>query len=228
MTDQKLELELNEARDALGDPPNSVDDLLGILDFYNEFLELNYFSASSNDLRLDPNGSVVNHGAFQQQIRGDSNLMAQLLQAFVDSGAQSTIISKSVFERCGGDQEIILCVEATEAQNSATFSTYDEKKLQSRPTWKEMFRHLHTHGHDGQSFVDQRSAKIDAELTRRLEEMSTQTPDTSIDEDVIYLEVMPKVKGRVYGLRSHGYHRNIFSKGASSSRGPAYGLHELE
>ncbi|KAK9098535.1 hypothetical protein Syun_025580 [Stephania yunnanensis] len=36
-----------------------------------------------------------------------------------------------------------------------------EKKLQRRPTWNEMFRHLHTHGHDGQSFVDQRSAKID-------------------------------------------------------------------
>ncbi|KAK9094904.1 hypothetical protein Scep_026373 [Stephania cephalantha] len=63
-----------------------------------------------------------------------------------------------------------------------------EKKLQRRPTQKEMFRHLHTHGHDGQTFVDQRSAKIDAELTRRLEEMSTQTPDTSIDEDAVYLE----------------------------------------
>ncbi|KAK9107416.1 hypothetical protein Syun_023427 [Stephania yunnanensis] len=91
-----------------------------------------------------------------------------------------------------------------------------EKKLQRRPTWKEMFRHLHTHGHDGQSFVDQRSAKIDAELTRRLEEMSTQNPDTSIDEDVVYLEVVPEVKGRVYGLGSQGYHRSISSGGASS------------
>ncbi|KAK9099159.1 hypothetical protein Syun_026204 [Stephania yunnanensis] len=103
-----------------------------------------------------------------------------------------------------------------------------EKKLQRRPTWKEMFRHLHTHGHDGQSFVDQRSAKIDAELTRRLEEISTQTPDTSIDEDAVYLEVVPEVKGRVYGLGSQGYHRSISSGGASSSQGPAYGLHELE
>ncbi|KAK9105733.1 hypothetical protein Scep_022577 [Stephania cephalantha] len=91
-----------------------------------------------------------------------------------------------------------------------------------------MFRHLHTHGHDGQSFVDQRSVKIDAELTRRLEEMSTQTPDTSIDEDAVYLEVVPEVKGRVYGLGSQGYHRSISSGGASSSRGPAYGMHELE
>ncbi|KAK9161294.1 hypothetical protein Syun_007635 [Stephania yunnanensis] len=103
-----------------------------------------------------------------------------------------------------------------------------EKKLQRRPTRKAMFRHLHTHGHDGQSFVDQRSAKIDAELTRRLEEMSTQTPDTSIDEDAVYLEVVPEVKGRVYGLGSQGYHRSISSGGASSSQGPAYVLHELE
>ncbi|KAK9086808.1 hypothetical protein Syun_029202 [Stephania yunnanensis] len=29
--------------------------------------------------------------------------------------------------------------------------------------------------------------------------MSTPTPDTSIEEDVVYLEVVPEVKGRVYG-----------------------------
>ncbi|KAK9111628.1 hypothetical protein Scep_019147 [Stephania cephalantha] len=86
-----------------------------------------------------------------------------------------------------------------------------EKKLKRRPTRKEMFRHLHTHGHDGQTFVDQRSAKIDDELTRRLEEMFTQSPDTLIDEDAVYLEVVPEVKGRVYGLGSQGYHRSIFS-----------------
>ncbi|KAK9169107.1 hypothetical protein Syun_001247 [Stephania yunnanensis] len=56
----------------------------------------------------------------------------------------------------------------------------------------------------------------------------TLTPVTSIDEDVVYLEVVPEVKGRVYGLGSQGYHRIISSMGASSSRGPAYGLHELE
>ncbi|KAK9140678.1 hypothetical protein Scep_010359 [Stephania cephalantha] len=104
-----------------------------------------------------------------------------------------------------------------------------EKKLKRRPTRKEMFRHLHTHGHDDQTFVDQRSAKIDVtELTQRLEEMSTQTPDTSIDEDAIYLEVVLEVKGCVYGLGSQGYHRSISLGEASSSRGPAYGPHELE
>ncbi|KAK9143277.1 hypothetical protein Syun_012677 [Stephania yunnanensis] len=58
--------------------------------------------------------------------------------------------------------------------------------------------------------------------------MSSQTLDTSIDEDVIYLEVVLEVKGRVYGLGSQGYHRSISLREASSSRGPAYEPHELE
>ncbi|KAK9126445.1 hypothetical protein Scep_015291 [Stephania cephalantha] len=94
-----------------------------------------------------------------------------------------------------------------------------EKKLQLRPTRKEMFRHLHTHGHDGQTFVDQRSAKIDAELTRRLEEMSTQTHDISIDEDAVYLEVVPEVKGRVYGLGSQAGPQNVARNIAEGANG---------
>ncbi|KAK9168362.1 hypothetical protein Syun_000502 [Stephania yunnanensis] len=58
--------------------------------------------------------------------------------------------------------------------------------------------------------------------------MSTQTLDTSIDEDVVYFDVVPEVKGRVYGLGSQGYHRSISLGDGSSSRGPAYGPHELE
>ncbi|KAK9111396.1 hypothetical protein Scep_018915 [Stephania cephalantha] len=58
--------------------------------------------------------------------------------------------------------------------------------------------------------------------------MSTQSPDTSIDEDVVYLQVVPEVKGRVYGLGSQGYHHSIYSGEASSSREPTYGPHELE
>ncbi|XP_061983234.1 protein DNA-DAMAGE INDUCIBLE 1-like [Populus nigra] len=38
-------------------------------------------SAPSNNLGLNPDGSAVNPGAFQQQLRNDSNAMAQLLQA---------------------------------------------------------------------------------------------------------------------------------------------------
>ncbi|KAG6755663.1 hypothetical protein POTOM_041496 [Populus tomentosa] len=38
-------------------------------------------SAPSNNLGFNPDGSAVNPGAFQQQLRNDSNTMAQLLQA---------------------------------------------------------------------------------------------------------------------------------------------------
>ncbi|KAK9140588.1 hypothetical protein Scep_010269 [Stephania cephalantha] len=86
-----------------------------------------------------------------------------------------------------------------------------------------MFRHLHTYGHDSQTFVDQRSAKIDVKIGG-----DVHPPDTSIDEDAVYLEVVPEVKGRVYGLGSQGFHRSISLGEASSSRGPAYGPHELE
>ncbi|KAK9111440.1 hypothetical protein Scep_018959 [Stephania cephalantha] len=41
------------------------------------------------------------------------------------------------------------------------------EKKQRRPTRKEIFRDLHTHGHDGQTFIDQRSANIDAVALRR-------------------------------------------------------------
>ncbi|KAK9087032.1 hypothetical protein Syun_029426 [Stephania yunnanensis] len=82
--------------------------------------------------------------------------------------------------------------------------------------------------HSARSISARQHCDTLAELTRRLDEMSTQTPDTSIDEDAVYLEVVQEVKGRVYGLGSQGYHRSISSGGASSSRGPAYGLHELE
>ncbi|XP_062170012.1 protein DNA-DAMAGE INDUCIBLE 1 [Alnus glutinosa] len=38
-------------------------------------------SASTNNLSFNPDGSAVNPGAFQQHIRNDSNVMAQLFQA---------------------------------------------------------------------------------------------------------------------------------------------------
>ncbi|KAG6756839.1 hypothetical protein POTOM_040282 [Populus tomentosa] len=38
-------------------------------------------SAPSNNLGFNPDGSAVNPGAFQQQLRNDSNTMAQILQA---------------------------------------------------------------------------------------------------------------------------------------------------
>lgn len=40
----------------------------------------NDFSGSTNDLSFNPDGSAVNPGAFQQHLRSDSNVMAQLFQ----------------------------------------------------------------------------------------------------------------------------------------------------
>ncbi|KAK9118691.1 hypothetical protein Scep_016784 [Stephania cephalantha] len=71
--------------------------------------------------------------------------------------------------------------------------------------------------------------RASAALTRRVEELSTESLDTHIDVDEVYLEVVSEVKVRIYGLGSQGYHRhNNSSIEASSSRGPAYGPHELE
>ncbi|KAK9085619.1 hypothetical protein Sjap_026030 [Stephania japonica] len=67
------------------------------------------------------------------------------------------------------------------------------------------------------------------ELARRVEELSTQSSDTLVNEDAVYLEVVKPVKGRVYGLGSQGSYRHIISSGeASSSRSPAYGPYEFE
>ncbi|KAK9162846.1 hypothetical protein Syun_003748 [Stephania yunnanensis] len=120
MTDQELELELNEAGTRLGDPPSSVDDLLGILDETSVSKGKNDKEQSGDSLPvvigclLPPDFEakvakltelgfgrdaciiqqfvtqsgwfVVNPEAFQQQIRGDSNLMAQLLQSDPELG----------------------------------------------------------------------------------------------------------------------------------------------
>uniref|UniRef100_A0A7N2LVK4 Uncharacterized protein n=1 Tax=Quercus lobata TaxID=97700 RepID=A0A7N2LVK4_QUELO len=41
------------------------------------------FNAPTNNLSFNPDGSAVNPGAFQQHIRSDYNLMAQLFQFIV-------------------------------------------------------------------------------------------------------------------------------------------------
>ncbi|GAV90395.1 ubiquitin domain-containing protein/UBA domain-containing protein/Asp_protease domain-containing protein [Cephalotus follicularis] len=61
-------------------------DKLGALGVKDEDLVMMVSNAASsapstNDLGLNPDGSAVNPGAFQQQIRRDSNLMAQLFQS---------------------------------------------------------------------------------------------------------------------------------------------------
>ncbi|KAK9105416.1 hypothetical protein Scep_022260 [Stephania cephalantha] len=133
------------------------------------------------------------------------------------AAGKMSLVFKSEYLKEGWKWEYV-----PQSQRDIYWLRWKEKKLKRRPTRKEMFRHLHTHGHDGQTFVDQRSAKID------IGGYVHRSPDTSIDEDAVYLEVVPEVKGRVYGLGSQGYHRSISSGEASSSRGLAYGPHELE
>ncbi|KAK9117580.1 hypothetical protein Sjap_016527 [Stephania japonica] len=109
-------------------------------------------------------------------------------------------------------------ISATEHKRTLTI------RLERDPTYPEVFRHLHTITHDGHTFVDQRSERVDANITRRMEELA-QTQETPIDENAIYLQVVKPVKGRVYGLGSQGY----ITLGASSSHGgPTYGPHENE
>ncbi|KAI3986807.1 hypothetical protein MKX01_039781 [Papaver californicum] len=43
------------------------------------------FRVADNDLNLNPDGSCVNPGAFQQHVRRDSNMMTQLLQALLNA-----------------------------------------------------------------------------------------------------------------------------------------------
>ncbi|KAK9116376.1 hypothetical protein Sjap_015323 [Stephania japonica] len=97
-------------------------------------------------------------------------------------------------------------------------------RLERDPTYPEDFRYLHTITHDGHTFVDQRLERVDANITRRMEELA-QTQETHIDKNSIYLQVVKPVKGRVYELGSQGY----ITLGASSSHGmPTYGPHENE
>ncbi|KAK9119655.1 hypothetical protein Scep_017748 [Stephania cephalantha] len=119
-------------------------------------------------------------------------------EAFKKKSEQMSTNRKSEVGEPGTDISLHSAGSISARQHGDTL----EKKLKRRPTRMEMFRHLHTHGHDGQTFVDQISAKIDAELTRRLEEMSTQSPDTSIDKDVVYLEVVTCLRIRVTRLSS--------------------------
>ncbi|KAK9142679.1 hypothetical protein Syun_012079 [Stephania yunnanensis] len=61
MTDQGTRARAQRSRDAPRRPPSSVDDLLGILDppdFEAKVAKLTELGASSNDLRLNPDGSA--------------------------------------------------------------------------------------------------------------------------------------------------------------------------
>ncbi|KAK9082427.1 hypothetical protein Syun_031169 [Stephania yunnanensis] len=73
------------------------------------------------------------------------------------------------------------------------------------PTMNELYLHLHTVNHDGVTFIDTRSERFYVKLQRRRMELTQATPDQSVDDEAVYLNVAGEFpKGRVYGLGSLG------------------------
>ncbi|KAK9090232.1 hypothetical protein Sjap_023409 [Stephania japonica] len=84
----------------------------------------------------------------------------------------------------------------------------------------ELYLHVHTKKHDGHTFIDARSERVNRmrEEMSQLEEEAGDDP--LVDEiDLYYKVVGVDHKGRVYGLRSTG--RRYNDPGASSSQGPS-------
>ncbi|KAK9095968.1 hypothetical protein Sjap_021465 [Stephania japonica] len=98
------------------------------------------------------------------------------------------------------------------------------KKLGRNCTSLELYLHVHTKKHDGQTFIDARSERVNAEIQRMREEISQSAEeagdDPHVDEtDLYYKFIGVDHKGRVYGLGSTG--RRYNDPGASSSQGPS-------
>ncbi|KAK9137716.1 hypothetical protein Sjap_008310 [Stephania japonica] len=79
------------------------------------------------------------------------------------------------------------------------------KELGRDCTVLELYLHVHTKKHDGQTFIDARSERVNDEIKRMCEEMSQSTQeageDPYMDETYLYYKVVSVVhKGRVYGL----------------------------
>ncbi|KAK9123603.1 hypothetical protein Sjap_013205 [Stephania japonica] len=99
---------------------------------------------------------------------------------------------------------------------SIPFLVHEErlsKKLGRDCTSLELYLHVHTKKHDGQTFIDARSERVNAEIQRMREEMSQSAEeagdDPHVDETDLYYKVVGvDHKGRVYGLGSTGRRYN--------------------
>ncbi|KAK9160408.1 hypothetical protein Syun_006749 [Stephania yunnanensis] len=70
-------------------------------------------------------------------------------------------------------------------------------------TPNDVFHHVHEKGHDGMTFIDNRSTRFHVEFVRRCEEHAQDTPDQPIDEKQLYYDAAGKcLKGCNYGLVS--------------------------
>ncbi|KAK9108878.1 hypothetical protein Sjap_016938 [Stephania japonica] len=105
---------------------------------------------------------------------------------------------------------------------SIPFLVHESKKLGRDCSPLELYLHVHTKKHDGRTFIDARSERVNAEIQRMREEMSQSAEeagdDPHVDETDLYYKVVGvDHKGRVYGLGSTG--RRYNDSGASSSQG---------
>ncbi|KAK9143276.1 hypothetical protein Syun_012676 [Stephania yunnanensis] len=93
---------------------------------------------------------------------------------------------------------------------------------QTPPTVNELYLHLHTVNHDGMTFIDTRSERFYDRLQRRRLELTQATPDQSVDDEAVYLNVAGECpKGRAYGLGSlKRKKRRYADPGASTSQMP--------
>ncbi|KAK9157759.1 hypothetical protein Scep_004333 [Stephania cephalantha] len=108
---------------------------------------------------------------------------------------------------------------------SVSFVTTHERLTDSSetpPTVNELYLHLHTVNHDGMTFIDTRSERFYDRLQRRRQELTQATPDQSVDDEAVYLNVAGECpKGRVYGLGSLGRKKRRYADpGASTSQMP--------
>ncbi|KAK9118780.1 hypothetical protein Scep_016873 [Stephania cephalantha] len=77
------------------------------------------------------------------------------------------------------------------------------------PTVNELYLHLHTVNHDGMTFIDTRSERFYDRLQRRRQELTQATPDQSVDDEAVYLNVaahFDHYRGLVASLLEIDYH----------------------
>ncbi|KAK9110597.1 hypothetical protein Sjap_018657 [Stephania japonica] len=96
----------------------------------------------------------------------------------------------------------------------------DPRSTMTPPTVNELYLHLHTVNHDRMTFIDTRSERF--YLQRRCRELTCATPDQSVNDEAVYLNVAGECpKGRVYGLGSLGRKKRRYADpGASTSEMP--------
>ncbi|KAK9154998.1 hypothetical protein Sjap_002478 [Stephania japonica] len=99
---------------------------------------------------------------------------------------------------------------------SVSFVTTQERlndSSETPPTVNELYLHLHTVNHDRMTFIDTRSERFYDRLQRRCRELTCATPDQSVDDEAVYLNVAGECpKGRVYGLGSLGRKKRRYAR----------------